>query len=188
MKTTHSKNIEEYCLTAWNSMKANLYRWGNPETDIRSMTRIWYVNIHDSGTDKLNLISEAAIPYRKKSQTTKITWDHYTRPQAQSYMIYDNPEKYLFNYETFRKLFYDARKAVIVTCDENDRASKDSFNDGVNYSIKHKSNELYDSLGIKMYEFSNERYWKDRQFKLVSNDVLPFNAEVLIGEKRFLVV
>ncbi len=61
---------------------------------------------------KLNLISEAAIPYRKKSQTTKITWDHYTRPQAQSYMIYDNPEKYLFDYETFRKLFYDARKAV----------------------------------------------------------------------------
>ena len=38
-----------------------------------------------------------------------------------------------------------------------------------------------------MYQFSNERYWKDRQFKLVSNDVLPFNAEVLIGEKRFLI-
>ena len=139
MKKAPPKNIEEYCLTAWNSMKANLYRWGNPETDIRSMTRIWYVNVHDSGRDKLNLISEAAIPYAKKSQTKKITWDHYTRPQAQSYMIYDNPEKYLFDFETFRKLFYDARKTVIVTCDENDRASKDSFNDGVNYTIKHKS-------------------------------------------------
>ena len=186
MKKAPPKNIEEYCLTAWNSMKANLYRWGNPETDIRSMTRIWYVNVHDSGRDKLNLISEAAIPYAKKSQTKKITWDHYTRPQAQSYMIYDNPEKYLFDFETFRKLFYDARKTVIVTCDENDRASKDSFNDGVNYTIKHKSNELYNSLGIKMYEFSNERYWKNKSYTPVSFDKMIFNQDALLNEERFI--
>ena len=186
MKKAPSKNIEEYCLTAWNSMKANLYRWGKPETDIRSMTRIWYVNVHDSGKDKLNLISEAAIPYAKKSQTKKITWDHYTRPQAQSYMIYDNPEKYLFEYETFRKLFYDARKAVIVTCDENDRASKDSFNDGVNYTMKHKSNELYNSLGIKMYEFSDEYHWKNRSYTPVSLDKMIFNQDALLNEERFI--
>ena len=50
----HITNPEEYCLTAFNSMRANLYRWGNPETDVRSLTRIWYVNIHDSGYDRLN--------------------------------------------------------------------------------------------------------------------------------------
>ena len=185
--TKHIKNPEEYCLTAFNSMRANLYRWGKPETDVRSLTRIWYVNIHDSGYDRLNYISENAIPFRLKKQTTKITWDHYTRPQAQSFMIYNNPTIYLEDYDTFKKLFFAARKTVIVTCDENERASKDTINDGIEYKIKHLSNEVYDSLGIKMYEFSNERYWKDRQFKLVSNDVLPFNAEVLIGEKRFLI-
>ena len=92
--TKHIKNPEEYCLTAFNSMRANLYRWGKPETDVRSLTRIWYVNIHDSGYDRLNYISENAIPYRLNAQTTKITWDHYTRPQAQSFMIYNNPKKY----------------------------------------------------------------------------------------------
>ena len=185
MKPT--KNPEEYCLTAFNSMKANLYRWNNPETDIRSLTRIYYVNVHDSGYDRLNYISEEAIPYRLNSQTKKITWDHYTRPQAQSYMIYNNPDKYLSDYDTFKKLFFDARKTVIITCDENDRASKDTNNDGILYTIKHLSNEVYDSLGIKMYEFSNHHYWKDKEFKLVSNDILHYNSEVLEGENKFLV-
>ena len=186
--TKHTKDPEEYCLTAFDCMKASLYRWGKPETDVRSLTRIWYTNVHDSGSDHLNYISEKAIPFRLKSQTTKITWDHYTRPQAQSFMIYNNPKKYLEDYDTFKKLFFDARKTVMVTCKENDRASKDTINDGSEYKIKHLSNKVYESLGIKMYEFSNERYWKDRQFKLVPNDAMPFNTEALIGEKKFLIL
>tara|TARA_B100000902_G_C26836242_1_gene681152 strand:- start:47 stop:607 length:561 start_codon:yes stop_codon:yes gene_type:complete len=185
--TKHIKNPKEYCLTAFNGMRANLYRWGKPETDIRSVNRIWYANVHDSGYYRLNYISEAAIPYRLNGQTTKITWDHYTRPQAQAFLIYNNPDIYLEDYNIFEKLFFDARKTVMVTCDENDRASKDTINDRIEYKIKHLSNEVYDSLGIKMYEFSNERYWKDRQFKLVSNNVLPYNVDALEGEKRFLV-
>ena len=91
------------------------------------------------------------------------------------------------DYDIFKKLFFDARKTVIITKDENERASKDTNNNGNLYSIKHLSNELYDSLGIKMYEFSDHHYWKDKEFKLVSNDVLPFNAEVLESEKQFLI-
>ena len=185
--TKEIKNPEEYCRTAFNSMKANLYRWGKPETDLRSLTRIYYVNVHDSGYDPLNYISEEAIPYRLNLQTKKITSDHYTRPQMQSRLIYNNPDKYLSDYDIFKKLFFDARKTVITTKDENDRASKDTNNNGILYSIKHLSNEVYDSLGIKMYEFSDHHYWKDKEFKLVSNDVLPFNAEVLESEKQFLI-
>ena len=185
--TKEIKNPEEYCLTAFNSMKANLYRWGKPETDLRSLTRIYYVNVHDSGYDPLNYISEEAIPYRLNLQTKKITSDHYTRPQMQSRLIYNNPDKYLSDYDIFKKLFFDARKTVIITKDENERASKDTNNNGILYSIKLLSNEVYDSLGIKMYEFSNHHYWKDKEFKLVSNDVLPFNAEVLESEKQFLI-
>ena len=122
--TKEIKNPEEYCRTAFNSMKANLYRWGKPETDLRSLTRIYYVNVHDSGYDPLNYISEEAIPYRLNLQTKKITSDHYTRPQMQSRLIYNNPDKYLSDYDIFKKLFFDARKTVIITKDENERASK----------------------------------------------------------------
>ena len=59
--TKHIKNPEEYCLTAFDCMKASLYRWGKPETDIRSVNRIWYANVHDSGYYRLNYISEAAV-------------------------------------------------------------------------------------------------------------------------------
>ena len=67
----------------------------NPKLDIRSLTRIFYVNVHDSGKDNIKLISETAYNYKIKGAIQKTTDDHYTRPQAQAYMIYDYPDKYL---------------------------------------------------------------------------------------------
>ena len=85
--TRAPKNPDEYCLTAFNSMKANFYRWEKPETCIRSMTRIFYVNVHDSGKDAIGLISEEAMKYKiesSKKKTTDGTWVGHSHPFRRS--------------------------------------------------------------------------------------------------------
>tara|TARA_B100000214_G_C23806566_1_gene552945 strand:+ start:69 stop:629 length:561 start_codon:yes stop_codon:yes gene_type:complete len=185
--TKKPKNPLEYCLTAYNGMKSNLYRWGKPETDIRSMTRIFYVNVHDSGKDNIMLISKKAMEFKVKGIQRKTTDDHYTRPQAQAYMIYDYPEKYLSDFEVFKKIFFDARRTITVAKKENDLFRDDTSNDGYNFTIGNRSDKLYELHGIKLFSFSNENYWKDRTFTPVSNDAMIFNNEALLNEERFIV-
>ena len=184
--TRAPKNPDEYCLTAFNSMKANFYRWEKPETCIRSMTRIFYVNVHDSGKDAIGLISEEAMKYKIESSKKKTTDDHYTRPQAQAYMIYDQPDKYLSDYDKFRKIFFDARKTITLTKEQNDICSEDTSNDGINFVIQTRSDKLYQKHGIKLFSYTSERSWKNRTFTQVSHDAIIFNNDALLNEERFI--
>ena len=184
--TQKPKNPNEYCLTAFNSMKANLYRWGKPETDIRSLTRIFYVNVHDSGKDNIKLISETAMKYKLSGAKKTTTDDHYTRPQAQAYMIYDNPDKYLSSYDVFSNIFFNARKTIIVAKDENDLFSKDTINDGYNFSIGSRSDELYQKHGVMLFRYTGEGKWINRKFEEVSHDAMVFDDEALLNENRFI--
>ena len=185
--TRTPKDPNEYCLTAFNSMQANLYRWGKPETSVRSLTRIFYVNVHDSGKDNIGLISEEAIQYKIKGIAKKTSEDHYARPQAQAYMIYDNPDKYLSDYEVFKKIFFDARKIIIVAKSENDLFSNDTTSDdGINFAIKTRSDKLYQKHGVKLFSYTGERCWKDRTFTPASYDDMIFNNNALLNEERFI--
>ena len=182
------KDPNEYCLTAFNSMQANLYRWGKPETSVRSLTRIFYVNVHDSGKDNTGLISEAAIQYKIKGIKKKTSDDHYGRPQAQAYMIYDNPDKYLSDYEVFREIFFDARRTITVAKSENDLFSNDTTSDdGTNFIITTRSDKLYQKHGVKLFRYSGNGAWKNRIFTPVSYDDMMFNADSLLNEERFIV-
>jgi len=185
--TRTPKDPEQYCITAFDCMKASLYRWGLPETDIRSLTRIFYVNVHDSGKDNIMLISEEAMKYKIKGIAKKTTDDHYTRPQAQAYMIYDNPDKYLSDYDVFKKIFFDARKTIIVAKSENDLFSEDTSNDGFNFRIGTKSDELYQKHGVMLFRYSGNGSWINRKFDLVSYDAMVFNDDALVNEERFIV-
>ena len=185
--TRAPKNPDEYCLTAFNSMKANFYRWEKPETCIRSMTRIFYVNVHDSGKDAIGLISKEAMKYKIESSKKKTTDDHYTRPQAQAYMIYDQPDKYLSDYDEFRKIFFDARKTITLTKEQNDICSEDTSNDGTNFVIQTRSDKLYQKHGIKLFSYIGEGYWKNRIFAPASYDAMIFNNDALLNEERFIV-
>ena len=184
--TRKPKPPDEYCVTAFNSMRANLYRWGKPETDIRSMTRQYYVNIHDSGKDNIMLIIEKAMKYKLSSSKKTTTDDHYTRPQAQAYMIYDNPDKYLSSYDVFKKIFFDARKTIVVAKEENDLFRNDTTNDGYNFNIKTRSDKLYQKHGVKLYRYSGSGKWTNRTFTPVSYDDMIFNDEALLNEERFI--
>lgn len=184
--TREPKNPDEYCLTAFNGMKANFYRWGKPETSIRALTRIFYVNVHDSGKDNIGLISEVAMKYKVTGVAKKTSDDHYARPQAQAYMIYDNPDKYLSDYDVFREIFFDARRTIIVAKTENDLFSNDTSNDGTNFVIQTRSDKLYQKHGVKLFSFTDEGYWKNRTFTPASYDAMIFNNDALLNEERFI--
>ena len=184
--TRTPKDPNEYCLTAFDCMRASLYRWGLPKTDIRSLTRIFYVNVHDSGKDNIMLISEKAMKYKLSKSKKTTTDDHYTRPQAQAYMIYDNPDKYLSDYDVFKKIFFDARKTIIVAKTENDLFSEDTSNDGFNFSIGTRSDELYQKHGVMLFRYSGNVSWINRKFDPVSHDAMVFNDDALLNEERFI--
>ena len=127
------------------------------------------------------------MEFKVKGIQRKTTDDHYTRPQAQAYMIYDYPEKYLLDFEIFKKIFFDARRTITVAKKENSLFRDDTSNDGYDFTIGNRSDKLYELHGIKLFSFSNENYWKDRTFTPVSNDAMIFNNEALLNEERFIV-
>lgn len=122
------KNPEAYCLTAFNSLNANRDQWNCGDSDFfRPITRIMYEAVVQSGYDRLDFISERAFQdilecLDKNISLGKcktITYDHHLSPQFCGRMVMDNPEKYLDNYEDFKKVFYAARQVVLVTKKEN---------------------------------------------------------------------
>ena len=101
-------------------------------------------------------------------------------------MIYDNPDKYLSDYDVFREIFFDARRTIIVAKTENDLFSNDTSNDGTNFVIQTRSDKLYQKHGVKLFSFTDEGYWKNRTFTPASYDAMIFNNDALLNEERFI--
>ena len=110
----NSKNWKAYCQTTFNSLRANVNNWGNPDF-FRPITRLYYIGVFDCGTSNhLGLISEEAL-----NNPTERTKDHCLSPQFIGRMIMDNPEKYLEDYDIFENLFWLSCSLITVTKEEN---------------------------------------------------------------------
>ena len=69
------RNVTEYALTAFNSLKANKYRWNNmliSDTE-RSISRIFYDQVFSTGPDKSGFSTVLKGDWRSQ----KMCDDHY---------------------------------------------------------------------------------------------------------------
>ena len=178
-----------YCEGAYDCMNARLYRWRIPGQDVRNLTRIFYAGVFDCGLPQhTGLISERA--YDNILQGKKVTHDHYLSPQFIARMIYDNPEKYLNDYDTFTDIFWKSTATVKLTKDENDILSKLTVNDSFDLKVLVPTDKKYDHIGIKLLRYhktSKRQSWKDVSVKFVNNSELYFPPELLEYEEKYLV-
>ena len=114
---------KHYCKIGHDTLVANLHNWKQQEYR-RPITRLWYVCVHASGLPNPNppLISEQAL--RDKEKGLPISDDHCYAPEKRCYMIMDNPDKYLFDYNIFENLFFESTRTIKVSKEENKLLSK----------------------------------------------------------------
>ena len=173
------KNWKAYCRTTFDSLRANIDNWGDPDF-FRPITRIFYIGVFDCAqVNHMGLISEAALNNPKER-----THDHCLSPQFIGRMVMDNPETYLEDYETFEWLFWLACSTITVTKDENKRLSLLTDNDGTDYKVYVPTNMKYKHLDIKLYKKSGSR-WKDA-IRYYDNEI-PAPKDLLEYDRKFLV-
>jgi len=178
------KNWEAYCETAFNSMKANIHNWGKPDFD-RPLTRIFYINVFDSGFfNCTKIISENAL--HNKLSGKKTVHDHYLSPQFVGRMILDNPEIYLEDFEVFKNLFFLCTKTIVVTAEENNLLSSLTSNDGVDYVVKVPTYLKYSHLGITLFKkrAHQKSWWYVDQ---LDTNIVEVPEELTNYEKKFIV-
>lgn len=173
------KNWKAYCKTTFNSLRANVDNWGDPDF-FRPITRIYYIGVFDCAqVNHLGLISEAA-----KDNPKERTHDHCLSPQFIGRMIMDNPDKYLEDYDVFENLFWLSCSTITVTKDENKRLSMLTENNGIDYKVHVPTDLKYKHLGIKLYQ-KNGATWKTAVE--YDDNIIPAPSDLLEYEKRFLV-
>ena len=187
MITTKKKNrIEEYCETTFNCLKANVHNWGNPDY-ARPKSRIYYAGVFDCGNpNPTGLISAKAL--KNKKNKLKTVCDHYLSPQFVGRLILDNPDVYLRDYITFRKLFVKCTETIVVTQEENENLSELTKNVKGNFIVKIPTNLKYHYLGIKLYKREDGvKGWKKENCTILESNILnDVPVELLDYEQRYL--
>jgi len=178
MKTT--KNWRAYCLTAFNSLRANVKHWTDPDF-FRPITRMYYMGVQScgDGINHLGWISEQAL-----INSGERTRDHCMSPQFIGRMIMDNSDKYLSDYDIFENLFWLSCSTITVTKKENKQLSNLTKNDGGNYVVYIPTNLKYQHLGIKLYRKTGAQ-WKTAVE--CEDNIIPAPSDLLEYEKKFLV-
>jgi len=165
----------QYCLTAWNNLKANAYRW-HPElnTDAeRSISRMFYQSVFDTLNNKTGFST---------SPGAKSTWegmvdDHYMAPQTVAKFVMENPEL-INDYKKFQEIFLFCCKTIVVTKEENAKLAQITKKQPV------LTKDKYHYLGIKLYHGYEElptmnqvldvpKTFTEWESKFIKNDYRP---------------
>lgn len=180
------KNWEEYCAISYREMKSIVDLWEDPNFDSRPLTRSYYIKVFDCAqVNFTGLASENAI--KNKINRKKVVYDHCLSPQFVARMILDNPDIYLKDYESFKQIFWESCKTIMVTQDENFMLSYLTENDGHSYKIKVPTHLKYNHLGIKLYfRPTLKGKWKDNTVPLETN-IIEVPKNLIEYEKYFLI-
>ena len=137
------KRTTENCITAWNNLKANAYRWhsGLNKDAERSISRMFYQSVFDTLPDKTGLSSSP----NAKSTDEGMTDDHFMAPQTVAKFIMESPEL-LNSYDEFEKIFLFCRKTIVVTKNENNRLAQITKKQPV------LTKDKYHHLDIKLFD------------------------------------
>ena len=172
------KNWKKYCKVAYNSLRANVELWGDPDY-FRPITRTFYESVFSSGYDHNGFISEDALINPEQR-----TQDHCLSPQFIGRMIMDNAEIYLNDYTLFENLFWIARTTIVVTKEENKKLSMLTDNRGIDYKVYVPTDQKYKHLGIKLYQRKGREWKTSVPF---DNNIIPTPTDLLSYEQNFLV-
>ena len=170
----------EYCLTAWNNLKANAYRWHselNTNAE-RTISRMFYQSVFDTLNNKTGFST---------SPGAKSTWegmvdDHYMAPQTVAKFVMDHP-KILNSYDLFKEIFQFCRKTIVVTKEENNKLAQITKKQPV------LTKDKYHYLGIKLYHGYEElptmnqvldvpKLFDEWEQKFIKNDFRPTTVYV----------
>jgi hypothetical protein len=170
-------------------MKANVERWfakRNDKDRVRSITHGFYNTVHSLSVPS-GLISVEAVNKKKQEPEWALCKDHCYSPQFIGRMIMDNSDKYLNDYNLYRKLFIMTCTTIIVTPEENRRLSLLTCNRNNDFKIYAHTDKKYEHLNIQLVEKAEGVKWYMKDMKPSSNYIETPN-EILEYEKQFLVV
>ena len=162
------EKAKEYCLTTCDFAKASLYRWkpGMNEHTERAISRTFYQMVFDTYPVKTGLSTEPGATTPDKRYTN----DHYLSPQTIMKYIMDTE---LFNdYKKFEALFFECRKTIVVTRDQNNKLAQMTRKRPV------LTKDKYDYLGYELY------YGDEKLPKI--NQVLPVPEEFTKWEMKYI--
>lgn len=169
---------ESFAQVAFYAMKGALPLWKDAKPDtVRAMTRILYDQVFCSGDpNKSGYVSSAAMSAKRTN--VKTCKDHCISPQFVARMIYDNPDVWLSDLDTFKTLFYKCCATILVTSKENTKLSKLTTNrDGV-LTVHVPTKDKYEHLGINL--FHEDKGYVDDAF----DDLVP--EELIIYEQKYI--
>ena len=178
---------EVYAEGTFNNMRANAHNWERSFDDKRKISRDFYYGVFDAGNpNPTDLISEKALENQLNRRASFNTWDHYHCPQFVGRMIMSNQEKYLTDYEEFKKIFLVCTQQIRVTKKENDALSFLTEPDKEDYKVLVSTNLKYNHLGINLYKRQEGKSrWKNSD--PVDSNILEVPEELLEYEMRYLV-
>jgi hypothetical protein len=179
------KNWEEYCLVSYREMKSIVDLWQDSTFDSRPLTRSYYIKVFDCGQNNFSgLASESAI--KNKIEGKKVVYDHCLSPQFVTRMILDNPDIYLKDYESFKEIFWESCKTIMVTQKENLLLSYLTENDGYSYKVHVPTHLKYKHMNIKLFfRPTIKGRWKDAV--PLDTNIIEVPENLVEYEKHFLV-
>ena len=144
------KNPAEYALTAFNSLKANQYRWNKMliSDAERSISRLFYDQVFSSGADRSGFSTVLKNDWKLQPMTD----DHYMSPQSVTKFIMDQSNIMLEDYDYFEDCFMMCRKTHWVMKSQNEE---------LKYLTKKTSiltRDRYKHLGLNLYKDGKPNY------------------------------
>jgi hypothetical protein len=189
LQSKQKYRVETYCRIAFNSLKANVDEWfinRNCKDTVRAITHSFYNTVHSLSVPS-GLISVEAVKKKKLEPEWALCKDHCYSPQFIGRMIMDNSDKYLNDYDLYRKLFVMACTTIIVIPEENRSLSFLTSNRNNEFKIYAHTDKKYQHLNIKLLEKANGSEWYVKDMKPASN-YIETPKELIEYETQFLVV
>tara|TARA_R100000008_G_C3529295_1_gene138362 strand:+ start:259 stop:834 length:576 start_codon:yes stop_codon:yes gene_type:complete len=112
------KDPTEYALTAFNSLRANQYRWNKTliSDAERSISRLFYDQVFSSGAER----SGFSTVLKNEWKMQPMADDHYMAPQSVTKFIMDKSEILLDDYDYFEDVFMMCRKTHYIKKEQNE--------------------------------------------------------------------
>ena len=144
------KNPIEYALTAFNSLKANQYRWDKMliSDAERAISRLFYDQVFSSGPD----MSGFSTVLKHQWGLQDMTHDHYMAPQSVTKFIMDQADIVLDDYDYFLDCFMMCRKTHYVMKSQNEELS------ALTKKTKVLTRDRYKHMGFNLYKGGKPNY------------------------------
>ena len=144
------RDATEYALTAFNSLKANKYRWNTMLiSDVeRSISRLFYDQVFSTGPDK----SGYSTVLKGEWGLQKMCDDHYMAPQSVTKFIMDQADIVLDDYDYFLDCFMMCRKTHYVMKSQNEELS------ALTKKTKVLTRDRYKHMGFNLYKGGKPNY------------------------------